>query len=192
MGATCFRCRWEDRACCETLLLFTLHAQVPAVPQTHVVDVTGCGNAFCGGFLAGLDSGLSLEQSGTWGCVAGSIMAEAQGVPTADVAKLLATARAKQQLLLQQMGLLCEQEPFAAVSSSGGNYTASSTAVQCLGYHTVASRVLQPAALAQHHWHCKNVPRLFSFHAVRQSAAKHRHFTASRSAKAPCPGLLKL
>lgn len=28
--------------------------QVPAVADTHVVDVTGCGNAFCGGFLAAL------------------------------------------------------------------------------------------------------------------------------------------
>ncbi len=25
---------------------------VPAVEDTRVVDVTGCGNAFCGGFLA--------------------------------------------------------------------------------------------------------------------------------------------
>ena len=28
---------------------------VPAVEGTQVVDVTGCGNAFCGGFLASLD-----------------------------------------------------------------------------------------------------------------------------------------
>lgn len=174
------------------VLLSAVCVQVPAVPETCVVDVTGCGNAFCGGFLAGLDSGLSLQQSGVWGCVAGSIMAEAQGVPAADVATLLATAHAKQQLLLQQMGLPREQEPDAAVSSSGSSYTASSTAVQCLGRHTDASRMLQPAALGPQHGHCNNVPRLFSFYAVRQSTAKHRHFTAPRSAKVACPGLRKL
>ncbi|GFR44586.1 hypothetical protein Agub_g5863, partial [Astrephomene gubernaculifera] len=31
--------------------------QVPAVADTRVVDVTGCGNAFCGGFLAALFRG---------------------------------------------------------------------------------------------------------------------------------------
>lgn len=32
---------------------------VPAVEDTDVIDVTGCGNAFCGGFLASLDRTVS-------------------------------------------------------------------------------------------------------------------------------------
>lgn len=32
---------------------------VPAVEDTNVIDVTGCGNAFCGGFLASLDRTVS-------------------------------------------------------------------------------------------------------------------------------------
>ncbi|WIA36336.1 hypothetical protein OEZ86_007657 [Tetradesmus obliquus] len=58
---------------------------VPAVPGTRVVDVTGCGNAFCGGFVTGLHAGLSMLDAARWGCVAGSIMAEWQGVPPAEM-----------------------------------------------------------------------------------------------------------
>jgi bifunctional ADP-heptose synthase (sugar kinase/adenylyltransferase) len=78
--------------------------QVPAVPDTRVVDVTGCGNAFCGGMLAGLDAGLSVADSGAWGCVAGSIMAEHQGVPSADVQQLVGGVRAKHERLLSRTG----------------------------------------------------------------------------------------
>lgn len=76
---------------------------MPAVPETQVVDVTGCGNAFCGGFLAAQHAGLDLVRSGMWGCVAGSVMAEWQGVPPADTQQLLQTAEQRYQLL-QQIG----------------------------------------------------------------------------------------
>eukprot|EP00775_Hariotina_reticulata_P005970 gene5970-6209_t len=71
--------------------------QVPAVPGTQVLDVTGCGNAFCGGFLSGLHAKLGLQDSARWGCVAGSIMAEWQGVPPADFKEwqLVDTAQGK-------------------------------------------------------------------------------------------------
>lgn len=77
--------------------------QVPAVPDTQVVDVTGCGNACCGGFLAGLQAGQGLRSSAVWGCVAGSIIAEAQGVPAVDMPRLVSEAHAKQQRLLRHM-----------------------------------------------------------------------------------------
>jgi len=70
---------------------------VPAFGGTAVRDVTGCGNAFCGGFLAGLAGvpGLhgapgipgpggraeALRYALAWGHVSASFMAEAEGVP---------------------------------------------------------------------------------------------------------------
>ena len=59
--------------------------RVPAFleDQSSLADVTGCGNAFCGGFMAGLVSGESLERAACWGSAAASVMAEHVGVPTA-------------------------------------------------------------------------------------------------------------
>jgi sugar/nucleoside kinase (ribokinase family) len=81
------------------------HKQVPAVPGTHVVDVIGCGNACCGGFLAALDAGLAVADAGAWGCVAGSIMAEAQGAPAPDaLPRLVPAAQAKLSALRTASG----------------------------------------------------------------------------------------
>jgi hypothetical protein len=156
-------------------------AQVPAVPDTRVVDVTGCGNAFCGGFLAGLDSGLNLQQSGIWGCVAGSIMAEAQGVPVADVRFLLPAAHAKQQQLLQHMGLPC------AAAASSSSSTISSTAVQCTRSITNISRpwLAVPPTRQQHWLHCNSVPRLVgAVGSCRRVVAKTSSVAAARGAVA--------
>ena len=94
------------------------------MPDITVVDVTGCGNAFCGAFLASWQArhasfssnavpaephsvwdkdGLegALTYAGTWGCVAGGTMAEWQGVP------------GKTPLQLQELA----QERFALVHS---------------------------------------------------------------------------
>eukprot|EP00798_Chlamydomonas_sp_ICE-L_P013212 gene13212-19047_t len=77
---------------------------VPAVHDTEVVDVTGCGNAFCGGFLAHWD-GAAYETSNRqhavdpiaapvpdrlltaslWGSVSASLMAEERGVPSTPI-----------------------------------------------------------------------------------------------------------
>jgi sugar/nucleoside kinase (ribokinase family) len=47
-----------------------------------VADVTGCGNAFCGAFLASLlTEGETIEDALAWGASAASLMAEAVGVP---------------------------------------------------------------------------------------------------------------
>jgi adenosine kinase len=45
---------------------------VGALPATSVVDPTGCGDAFRGGLLVGLDGGKSLIESAQMGCVMGS------------------------------------------------------------------------------------------------------------------------
>lgn len=66
--------------------------QVPAVRDIEVVDVTGCGNTYCGGFMGGMDQGLGILDSALWGAVAASFMAEAQGVPTATPVELRAEA----------------------------------------------------------------------------------------------------
>jgi hypothetical protein len=105
-----------------------------------VVDVTGCGNAFCGGFVAGLHAGLSMLDAARWGCVAGSIMAEWQGVPQSDVlwAPLLQQAAAK-QAQLQAAGFEASAFPqdwVAHDEASGGGssgYSSSDATVEHAG-----------------------------------------------------------
>lgn len=46
--------------------------QIPAVQAEKVVDPTGCGDAFRGGFLAGLDQGKKLEECAKMGVGAGA------------------------------------------------------------------------------------------------------------------------
>lgn len=40
--------------------------EIPAVEGTEEVDPTGCGNAFCGGFLAAWRAGEGLREAGLW------------------------------------------------------------------------------------------------------------------------------
>ena len=54
--------------------------RVPAVP-TQVVDVTGAGNAFCGGLLAGLVADLPFLETALRGLVGASFAIEQVGVP---------------------------------------------------------------------------------------------------------------
>ena len=54
--------------------------RVPAVP-TQVVDVTGAGNAFCGGLLAGLVADLPFLETTLRGLVGASFAIEQVGVP---------------------------------------------------------------------------------------------------------------
>jgi sugar/nucleoside kinase (ribokinase family) len=51
---------------------------VPALP-VDVVDTTGAGDAYCGGFVAGLVAGQSLELAAAMGTVAASYVVEATG-----------------------------------------------------------------------------------------------------------------
>jgi sugar/nucleoside kinase (ribokinase family) len=53
---------------------------VPALP-TSLVDPTGAGNAFCGGFLAGWVQHGDLRLAGLYGAVAASFLVEQVGLP---------------------------------------------------------------------------------------------------------------
>ena len=54
--------------------------QVPAM-DTTVVDPTGAGNAFCGGFLVGWVQTGDLRLAGLYGSVAASFLVEQIGLP---------------------------------------------------------------------------------------------------------------
>jgi thioredoxin reductase len=56
---------------------------VPAVPTT-VVDTTGAGDAYCGGFLVALGSGVDAGEAGAWAAVSASFAIEQFGVPIFD------------------------------------------------------------------------------------------------------------
>eukprot|EP00850_Spirogloea_muscicola_P007781 SM000040S14793 [mRNA] locus=s40:383663:386627:- [translate_table: standard] len=72
---------------------------VGAMPPRQVIDTTGCGNAFCGGFLAGWVEERNLLTAALWGSVAASFMAEYQGVPPPAVTMAVAEARQRVHLL---------------------------------------------------------------------------------------------
>ncbi len=71
---------------------------LPAVP-TEIIDVTGAGNSYCGGFMTGLGDGLSALESGLRATVSASFALEQIGLPQWDeipvdeAAKRLAWAR---------------------------------------------------------------------------------------------------
>lgn len=52
---------------------------VPALAVRQIVDVTGAGNAYCGGFLVGLARTGSLLQAGQYGAVSASLALEQYG-----------------------------------------------------------------------------------------------------------------
>ncbi len=54
--------------------------RIPAV-ETTVIDPTGAGNAFCGGFLAGWVNTQDIRLAGLCGAVAASFLLEQVGVP---------------------------------------------------------------------------------------------------------------
>jgi sugar/nucleoside kinase (ribokinase family) len=55
--------------------------QIPSVAE-DCVDVTGAGDAFCGGFLAALAQGLSPQAAARYGTAAASFAVEQFGVPS--------------------------------------------------------------------------------------------------------------
>ncbi len=57
--------------------------KVPALELEKVVDTTGAGDAFCGGFTASIDKGYSFEESLQRGCVTGGLACTAIGCQTA-------------------------------------------------------------------------------------------------------------
>ncbi len=61
--------------------------KVPAVPPAALVDVTGAGNAYCGGFLVGLGLGEPVEQAAARAAVSASFAIEQIGPPQINAAK---------------------------------------------------------------------------------------------------------
>jgi sugar/nucleoside kinase (ribokinase family) len=55
-----------------------MRLRVPAF-KVDVVDTTGCGDAWTGGFIAGLSRGMSIEESATLGSACGSLVATGLG-----------------------------------------------------------------------------------------------------------------
>ncbi|MCP4422475.1 MAG: hypothetical protein GY805_38180 [Chloroflexi bacterium] len=55
--------------------------RLPAVP-TEIVDMTGAGNSYCGGFLTGLGDGLSILEASLRGVVSASFALEQFGLPS--------------------------------------------------------------------------------------------------------------
>lgn len=62
--------------------------RVPAVPPAELVDVTGAGNAYCGGFVVGLGRGEGPAEAAARAAASASFALEQIGVPTFDAAKL--------------------------------------------------------------------------------------------------------
>jgi sugar/nucleoside kinase (ribokinase family) len=52
--------------------------RVPAF-KAQVVDSTGCGDAYCAGFITGLAQGWDLEKSGRLGAAAGALVIQGLG-----------------------------------------------------------------------------------------------------------------
>ena len=73
--------------------------RVPACAETRVVDVTGCGNAFCGAFQAARLHGEGLLEAALWGSAAASLIAEAQGLPLGNPHALNGIAKARREAL---------------------------------------------------------------------------------------------
>lgn len=74
--------------------------QIPAVPTT-VVDPTGAGNAYCGGFVVGWCQADDLRLAGCYGSVAASFLIEQIGLPPAHV-DYTAEAQKRLQAVFEQ------------------------------------------------------------------------------------------
>jgi len=73
--------------------------RIPAVPAT-VVDTTGAGDAYCGGFLVALTNGATVAEAGASAAVSASFAIEQFGVPAFDER----TREAAEQRLAWAMG----------------------------------------------------------------------------------------
>jgi sugar/nucleoside kinase (ribokinase family) len=69
--------------------------------KTQVVDPTGAGNAFCGGFLVGWIQTGNLRTAGLYGTVAASFLVEQVGLPSSP-AELKTQARIRLRMLQKQ------------------------------------------------------------------------------------------
>lgn len=72
--------------------------RAPAAPA-NVVDVTGAGNAYCGGFLVGWHEGLGVRQAAAQAAVSAALALEQIGPPSVNDAKMAEARRRAAQLL---------------------------------------------------------------------------------------------
>ncbi|KAG0577584.1 hypothetical protein KC19_5G166500 [Ceratodon purpureus] len=63
------------------------------------IDPTGCGNTFCGGFLAGWYKTRNLLTAALWGSVSASFMLEYEGIPPPRVSEWRGPAQLRLELL---------------------------------------------------------------------------------------------
>ena len=68
---------------------------IPPVPAAKVVDPTGCGDAFRGGLLFGLESGMDWETTGRLASLLGSIKISHQGPQNHQLSKAQITEQFK-------------------------------------------------------------------------------------------------
>ncbi len=76
--------------------------RVPSVVST-LVDPTGAGDAFCGGFLAGLRATGDPVEAAVRGCVSSSFVCETRGALAAAAASHPDLARARADILLKSL-----------------------------------------------------------------------------------------
>jgi sugar/nucleoside kinase (ribokinase family) len=85
-----------------------VHA-VPAVP-TNVVDTTGAGDAYCGGYLVALGSGVDAAEAGARAAVSASFAIEQFGVPIFDEQTRVEAERrlawAQERITVSQVGAI--------------------------------------------------------------------------------------
>jgi adenosine kinase len=60
---------------------------IPPVPASKVIDPTGCGDAFRGGLLFGLENGMDWETTGRLASLMGSIKISHQGPQNHQISK---------------------------------------------------------------------------------------------------------
>ncbi|KAG6543181.1 hypothetical protein Mapa_015430 [Marchantia paleacea] len=81
------------------LLQVSEDKQIEEAGIIGVIDPTGCGNSFCGGFLAGWVQSHDILTAALCGSVAASFMVEHEGIPQPQLSTLKAQANARFQLL---------------------------------------------------------------------------------------------
>jgi sugar/nucleoside kinase (ribokinase family) len=73
--------------------------RIKGVNVKKILDPTGCGNTFCGGFLAGWYKSHDLLTAALWGSIAASFMLEYEGLPPLPMSQWKAEAQLRLELL---------------------------------------------------------------------------------------------